>query len=321
MKTTAIAPSNIAFIKYWGRKDEALRLPENGSLSMNLSNLITTTTVEFSPDLNEDYVEINGVQEPLDGNRAMKHLDRVRKLAGIETRARVITSNTFPAGTGLSSSASGFAALSVAAAHAAGLRLSEKELSILARQGSGSACRSIPGGFVEWLDGDSSDTSYGMTLHPPTWWDIVDVVAVVSKERKDVSTSEGQKLAESSPFFPIRKSHIKEKLEKAKRLLAKKSFPEFGELIETEALELHAIMLTSTPSLIYWMPGTLLVMKRIKKARTEGLPVYFTVNTGQDIHIICEKKDSDAVVQMLNSLECVEKTIVNSPSEGARVVE
>jgi len=321
MKATAVAPSNIAFIKYWGKKDDVLRLPENGSLSMNLSNLTTTTTVEFSTNLNEDYVEINGTQEPSEGSRAVKHLDRVRNLAKIETKAKVITNNTFPSGTGLSSSASGFAALTVAAAKAAGLKLSEKELSILARQGSGSACRSIPNGFVEWLDGETSDTSYAISLHPPDWWDLVDIVAIVSDEKKDVSSTAGQKLVYSSPFFQVRLTKIKEKLEYAKSLLKQKSFQAFGELLEAEALELHAIMLTSTPSLIYWMPGTIQVMKFIKKVRNDGLPVYFTVNTGQDIHLICEKQYSKEVVQALNRLDCVKQVIENNPSDGAKIVK
>src|SRR3989338_6357678 len=141
MKATAIAPSNIAFIKYWGRKDEALRLPENGSISMNLNNLLTTTTVEFSPAFTGDSFSLNGVEDAEEQQRVIKHLDRIRQAAKIAEKARVVSRNNFPTGTGLSSSASGFAALTVAGAKAAGLNFSEKELSILARQGSGSACR------------------------------------------------------------------------------------------------------------------------------------------------------------------------------------
>lgn len=319
MKATATAPSNIAFIKYWGRKDEALRLPENGSLSMNLSGLQTTTTVEFSADYTEDYVEINGTREPNESSRAIKHLDRVRAVAGISDFAKVVTVNNFPSGTGLSSSASGFAALTLAAAKAAGLDLSEKDVSILARQGSGSACRSIPDGFVEWLDGDTSDTSYATSLYAPDYWDLVDVVAVVSEGKKDVSTSEGQKVVGSSPFFPVRKAHIQEKLEQAKKLLAAQDLPGFGELIEAEALELHAIMLTSRPSLIYWTPGTLTIMKLTKKWRAEGLPVYFTINTGQDIHLICERENLERVKSKLADVEGVKEVIVNYPTVGAKI--
>src|SRR3990167_9671668 len=232
MKTTAKAPSNIAFVKYWGRKDETLRLPENGSVSMNLSGLQTTTTVDFSPKYAEDFIEINGIREPNEGSRAVKHLDRIRGMAKIVDKAKVITKNNFPTGTGLSSSASGFAALTVAGSKAAGLELSERELSILARQGSGSACRSIPDVFVEWIDGVTSETSYSISLFSPAHWDVVDVVAVVSKNKKEVSTTEGQKLAASSPFFPVRLARIKAKIELIKKYLKEKDFKNFGELLE-----------------------------------------------------------------------------------------
>ncbi|MCL6096234.1 MAG: diphosphomevalonate decarboxylase [Patescibacteria group bacterium] len=321
MKATAVAPSNIAFIKYWGKKDEVLRLPENGSISMNLSNLLTTTTVEFSSKYEEDSIIINEVQESNEGNRAIKHLDRIRKLANINDKAKVVTKNNFPTGTGLSSSASGFAALSLAGAKAAGLNLSEKELSILARQGSGSACRSIPDGFVEWLDGNTSDTSYAVSLYPENYWDILDVVAVVSKDKKEVSTTEGQKLVGSSPFFKVRLNGIKDKIKLIKQYMAEKNFQAFGELLEAEALELHSIMLTSKPSLIYLLPASLKIMHLVKKWRADGLGVYFTVNTGQDIHLICEKKDVEAVVRKLTEVEDVSKTIVNYSAKGAYLLE
>jgi len=320
MKATALAPSNLAFIKYWGKKNEELTLPENGSISMNLSNLTTTTTVEFSPDLQEDTIIFNGQQETNQGNRVIKHLDRVRRLARIEDRAKVATENDFPTATGLSSSASGFAALTLAAAKAAGLSLTEKELSILARQGSGSACRSIPDGFVEWVDGGTSETSYAVSLYPPDYWDIADVIAVVSKSKKDVSTTKGHTLAHSSPFFPIRLARIKKKIELVKQSLQEKDFPAFGKLVEAEALELHAIMLTSDPPLVYWFPGTIEVMHAVRKWRRDGLQVYFSVNTGQDIHLLCQRKDAEEVAELTHQFIEVQKTIVNMPSEGAHVV-
>ncbi len=321
MKATAQAPSNIAFIKYWGKKDEVLRLPENGSISMNLSDLLTTTTVEFSLGYKEDNIIINGTKEPNEGSRAIKHLDRIRNIANINDKAKVVTNNNFPTGTGLSSSASGFAAFTVAGAKAAGLSLSEKELSILARQGSGSACRSIPDGFVEWLDGNTSDTSYSVSLYPPSYWDIVDVVAIVSKEKKIVPTTEGQKLVGSSPFFPIRLEKIKNKIKLIKEYIAEKNFQAFGEVLEAEALELHSIMLTSKPSLIYLLPASLKIMHLVKKWRADGLQVYFTVNTGQDIHLICEKRDAEAVVKKLTEVEDVSRTIVNYPAKGAHLLK
>ncbi len=320
MKATAIAPSNIAFTKYWGKKDEALRLPENGSISMCLSNLLTTTTVEFSLAYTKDEITINDEElEEDETERVIKHLDRLRKMANMNQKAKVVSHNNFPIGTGLSSSASGFAALSLAASKAAGLNLSEKELSILARQGAGSACRSIPGGFVGWLNGDTSDTSFSVQIFPPEYWTIADVVAVVSEGKKEVSTSAGQALAKSSPFMKTRLSYMKEKNELAKKLIAEKKFTEFGELTEAEALELHAIMLTQKPHLIYWTTGTLHIMKLTSRWRSEGIPVYFTINTGQDIHLICEQKNVDKVKAKLEELDFVKNIIVNTPGEGTRL--
>ncbi len=316
MKATAVAPSNIAFIKYWGQKDEELRLPENGSISMNLSNLLTTTTVEFSSKFKNDEVLIDGKKDDKEARRVIKHLNRIRKLAKINTEAKVVSKNNFPASTGLSSSASGFAALTIAATKAAGLNPDQKELSILARQGSGSACRSIPDGFVEWLEGDSSETSYALSIFPPDHWDIADVVVIVSKDKKDVPTTKGHKLVASSPFFAERLKKIKEKIEKIKVLIKQKKFEEFGELIETEALELHAIMLTSKPSLLYWLPSTVQIMRQVRILRNEGLPVYFTVNTGQDIHLIVEGKNVNSLLTKLKPEKYIKKIIINKPGKG-----
>ncbi len=320
MKATAKAPSNIAFVKYWGRKDEELRLPENGSISMNLSSLQTITTVEFDDKFKQDEITFNGKIEDLENNRAVKHLDRIRKIANITTKARVETSNNFPTGTGLSSSASGFAALTFAGASAAGLKLSEKELSILARQGSGSACRSIPNGFVEWLDGDSSETSYAVSVFPPDYFEIADVVAVVSLDKKFLATSEGQKSARTSPFFETRLNLIRDKINRVKKAIEDKNFSEFGELIEREALEFHSILFTSNPPLFYWTPQTVKVMKYVQSLRREGLECYFTINTGQDVHVICKKEDAEKVSQKLSEIPEVIKTIINYPSPGAHLV-
>ncbi len=248
MKFTAIAPSNIAFIKYWGKKDADLRLPTNGSISMNLSNLSTKTTVGFSLSYKEDKIDGDEPFSLKEKNRIIAHLDRIRKLAGVSTKAKIVTKNNFPIGTGLSSSASGFAALTLAASKALGLDLTEKELSIIARLGSGSACRSIPDGFVEWLKGNSSESSYARSIYAPGYWNLVDTVAIVNQGRKKISSSEGQRFVGTSPFYPKRLSHMENKIKTLKKYLKDKNFQSFGELIQLEALELHAIMLTSQPA-------------------------------------------------------------------------
>jgi diphosphomevalonate decarboxylase len=189
-KATAEAKSNIAFIKYWGNRDAALRIPLNNSISMNLDHATTTTTVAFAPALNGDEIVIGGASaNTAQRARVSAHLDRVRALAQIETRARVASQNNFPMGAGIASSASAFAALSLSATRAAGLELPERALSILARQGSGSASRSIPGGFVEWLAGSESANSYAIQLAPPEFWDLRDVIAIVSTTEKEVGST------------------------------------------------------------------------------------------------------------------------------------
>lgn len=320
-KATAKAHSNIAFVKYWGRKDELLRLPTNGSISMNLSNLFTTTTVEFIPSLKQDDILVNGARNKEINCRISKHLDRIRTLAQKKIYAKVVSQNSFAVSAGMASSASGFAALTVAGIAASGIHLSEKDLSILARKGSGSACRSIPDGFVEWIDGNTSEESYAHTLFKPSHWDICDIVAVVSKEKKDIPTSLGQQRVETSVFFQTRLKHIGEKIKNCKELLKDKNFGEFGKLVELEALELHSIMLTSWPSLIYLESASLIVMKAVKKLRDNGIAVYFTIDAGPNIHIICQKKDEGRVINKIKELENVAEVLSNYPSKGTYLLD
>lgn len=321
MKKTAAAPSNIAFIKYWGKKDERLRLPTNGSISMNLSNLSTTTTVDFSSGYQQDSVIVDGSSDEKQTKRVIKHLDRIRELAKVDNRAKVVSKNNFPVSTGLSSSASGFAALTLAGICAAGLSLSERQLSQLARLASGSSCRSIPDGFVEWKIGDNHQSSYAVSIFPADWWDIIDVVVVVSRVKKEISTAEGQKLAKTSLFFKTRLIKIKDKISRVKLYIERRDFKKFGELVENEALELHSIMFTSKPSLIYLLPETLKIMRMINNWRNEGLPAYFTVNTGQNIHLICQKGDLNKIVSRLKNLSIVKDIIVNKPTKGAYLTD
>lgn len=308
-KATARASSDIALIKYWGKKDEVLRLPENGSMSIVLKGLDTLTTVEFREDLERDEVMIGGEKNEKEAARVVKHLDRVRSLAGIDDFAKVVSENTFPKGTGLSSSGSGFAALTYAATKAAGLELSEKQLSILARQGSGTACRCACGGFVEWKDGDTSETSYAETVFKTDHWDLRDVVAVVDEGMKLVSSTEGHMSAQSSPFYQQRQQLIGDKIKQVKELINKKDFAALGELVEAESLEFHSILLTSKPSFIAWYPGTVQVMLEVQQLRREGVLAFFTINTGFNVHVLTLPEYEAEVVEKLQRLSLVKKTL------------
>ena len=321
-KTTAKAPANIAFIKYWGKKDPILRLPLTNSISMNLNNVFTVTTVEFLPDLNTDQIEITGgTLAEKENQRIIVHLDRVRKLANIRLKAKLKTKNNFPKGSGIASSASGFAALTLAATKAAGLNLSEKKLSILARLGSGSACRSIPDGFVEWIKGHSHETSYAHSIHSPDYWNLIDVIIVVSKKEKKVSSTKGHQQAKSSPFLETRVKGIRTKIKRIKQAIKSRNFTLLGETIEAEALNMHAVMMTSSPSILYWAPKTVEIMLAIQQWRQEGLETYFTIDAGATTHIICQKKDLNQLKEKISGFRGINKIIVNRPGKGAKLVK
>ncbi|MBI2405269.1 diphosphomevalonate decarboxylase [Candidatus Gottesmanbacteria bacterium] len=314
---TAVAPANIAFIKYWGKRDEALRLPWNDSISMNLSEAYTTTTVEFSPRFTKD--EVEGL-EGEEVARVSKHLDRLRKLKGNALFAHVETKNTFPKGSGIASSASGFAALTLAAAKALDLSFDEKELSILARIGSGSACRSIPDGFVEWKVGESSEDSYAYSLYPSDYWDLCDVLVIVASSEKNISSTKGHEAATSSPFFHARVEGINERIEKVKEGLKKKDLGILGPAIEEEAINMHAVMMSQTPSLFYWSGKTMDIIQSVIQWRDEGLPVYFTIDAGPNVHLICEANNAQEVSRKVRILPNVESVVINKPAQGAHLV-
>ena len=321
-KDTANSCANLAFIKYWGNRDAASRIPLNNSISMNLDHATTTTTVEFDSALNSDEIVIGGaVANDAQRMRVIAHLDRVRARAQIETRARMQSQNNFPMGAGIASSASAFAALSLAATRAAGLELPERELSILARQGSGSACRSIPGGFVEWLAGSESANSYAVSIAPSGFWDLRDVIAIVSTEEKKVGSTDGHAAASSSHFLMERLNALPVRLARVRRALFAHDLAALGVAIEEDAVELHFVAMTSTPPIFYWSPGMVRVIQAAQRWRADGLAVYFTFDAGPNVHLICETKDADQVATRAREISDVQQVIVNAPGGAARLID
>ena len=226
LQAAAVAHPNIAFIKYWGNRDERLRLPQNGSISMNLRELTTTTHVEFSPDFQQDSLFLN--EKEINGaalQRVSSFLDQVRNLANSRLHARVTSVNNFPIGAGIASSAAAFAALSLAASAALGLNLSEKELSRLARLGSGSACRSVPGGFVEWMVGKDDADSTAVSIASADHWNLVDCIAVTQTGHKPVGSTEGHALAGSSPLQAARVADTPRRLDLCRQAIEQRNFP------------------------------------------------------------------------------------------------
>ena len=321
-KASATANSNIAFIKYWGNRDAVMRVPLNDSVSMNLDHAFTTTTIEFDTRLNDDVIIIGGKNaEGSARGRAIAQLDRVRRLAHIETKARVQSENNFPTGVGIASSASAFAALSLAATRAAGLELSERELSILARQGSGSACRSVPGGFVEWIAGSSSADSYAISIAPPDHWDLRDVIAIVSTEEKKVGSSEGHDAAPSSHFIAARIQTLPARFHRVRHAILAKDLSLLGPAIEEDAIELHMMAMTSHPPIYYWTPAMVCVIQAVQRWRADGIVVYFTLDAGPNVHLICESKDADQVAALARAIADVQQVIVNAPGGAAHLID
>lgn len=325
---TAVAPANIAFVKYWGVQDAALTLPLNESISMNLDRCLTTTTVRFDPRLDADEMRIKlyGQDErPATGSflsRVVQQLDRVRALAGVETRAQVRSENNFPADAGIASSAAGFAALTAAAVAALDLDLDERMLSILTRRsGSGSACRSIPAGFAHWRNDGTDAGSYAVSVAPPQHWALADVVAVVSTGRKRVSSADNHLLVQSSPYLPVRLGEVPGRIEQTLAAIRDRDLNLLGEICEADAVSLHVIAMTTQPPTFYWQPGTLAVIQALHQWRSEGLNGYFTIDAGPNMHVICDQQDAPEIERRLQSLPEVQFTIVNGPGEGVRVLD
>ena len=319
--STAQANPNIAFIKYWGNRDNALRLPSNGSISMNLDGLFARTKVTFSTSLETDSLRIGN--RPVTGpglERVSLFLDLVRQLASMNQRAEVVSENNFPSGAGIASSAAAFAALALAASQAAGITLTQQELSRLARRGSGSACRSTPGGFVEWQAGETDEDSYAFSIAPSEHWDLVDCVAIVSAGHKKTGSTEGHALAGTSPLQAARVADAPRRLDLCRRAILDRDFDAFASIVELDSDMMHAVMMTSTPGLFYWQPASITVMQAVREWRGSGVPVFYTVDAGPNIHVICPREQAQGVERRLRELPGVRNVLVAGVGGPAQIV-
>jgi diphosphomevalonate decarboxylase len=321
-KVTARANPNIAFIKYWGNQDDDLKIPQNSSLSMNLDGLYTETTVEWLDALTHDELVLNG-QPNTDVAlvRVSRHLDVIRRFLHFSTKARVVSHNNFPMGAGIASSASSFAALTVAAVGATETPVNEQVLTTIARIGSGSASRSIPTGFVEWYQGDSHETSYAKSIATPEHWDIVDVIAVVSDSHKKTGSEAGHPTAKTSDLQSARVAGAQKRLEICRQALLERDFGTFADVVELDSNLMHAVMMTSQPSLFYWLPTTLAVMQAVRQWRQEGLAVCYTLDAGPNVHCICQAKDAPQVARLLQQIDGILDIRQAKAGQGASITQ
>lgn len=321
MQASALAHPNIAFIKYWGLEDEARRIPANGSISMNIGPLATETTVSFETALREDVLFLNS--QVVSGQaltRVQHFMDRLRRQAGSSLHARITSENNFPVGAGLASSAAGFAALAMAGAAALGLDLSERELSSLARFGSGSACRSIPGGFVEWLTDSLTGETYAQSIAPADHWDLADCIAILSKAHKPIGSEAGMRRAASSPLQEARVLDADRRLATCRQAILERDFAALATVTEADSNLMHAVMMTSEPPLYYWQPESLAVMLAVKSWQAEGLPVTFTLDAGPNVHVITTRPLMGEVARRLRQIPAVLDVLSAEPAGPARLL-
>ena len=318
----AIAHPNIAFIKYWGNLNDDLRLAANSSLSMNLSALETRTSVAFISDdsLSSDTLTIN--DQPASGaalKRVSAFLDVARDLAGTRLPARVTSTTNFPMGAGIASSAAAFAALALAASQALQLPMTEPALSRLARRGSGSACRSVPGGFVEWQAGRRDEDSFANSIAPASHWELVDCIVVIEDEHKQHGSTAGHALAATSPLQGARLADAPRRLDLCRQAILHRDFDTLAGVVEQDSNLMHAVMMTSQPALFYWAPLSLTIMKLVPAWRRSGIPVCYTFDAGANAHIITTRDYASTVASKLGELDGIKQIITSGVGGSARL--
>ncbi len=321
---TAVAQPNIALIKYWGKRDENLILPCADSLSMTLDVFPTTTTVSLDPAAPVDTVTLDGVAAPEEmARRIVAFLGLVRDLAQRRVHAVVATRNTVPTGAGLASSASGMAALTLAATRAYGLDLDPVSLSRLARRGSGSAARSVFGGFVIWYAGHGAGATADSSSYAEPVTDVaIDpalVIALIDTGRKPVSSREAMRhTVATSPLYQAWVDSSKTDLADMRIALARGDLDAVGAIAEQNALGMHATMLAARPAIRYFSAGTLALLDCVVQLRLDGISAYATMDAGPNVKVLCHPNDADRVADALRIAGSDVRIVVARCGPGAR---
>lgn len=316
MKATATAHPNIALIKYWGKRDLVLNLPAVPSLSLTLGPWTTTTTVDWGVQQDDVWLD----DAPATGMARQRVLDFLDRLDPARPPVAVVSRNDFPTAAGLASSASGFAALALAACEAADLDLTLPEISALARQGSGSACRSLWGGFVAWRLGVRADgaDSRGEPIAGPGHWDLAMVVAIVDSGPKAVGSTRGmERSRQTSALYPGWVERGPGMVKAAERAVLARDLPALGELMERSTFEMHAVMQASVPPLLYWQPGTVAALHTVFALRKQGVGCWATMDAGPQVKVLCVPHEAGQVAEALRKV--ARRVEVLHPGGGATV--
>lgn len=329
---TATVPSNIAFIKYWGKRPNAKQWPANDSLSMTLNQLATKTTARLS-QADDHSLRLGDrvyTRQDKNLNKTFVHLDRLALRFGFAPKLQITSVNSFPMGAGIASSASGLAALTLAALMAwtdsknwddlENKGFDRTLLADLARLGSGSACRSLFGGFVQWEAGADEDSQRYASLFSDEHWALRDTVVLFSSEQKSVGSTEAHELAWSSPLFIPRLSGLPERMELVKQALADRDMQGLGLWLEVEALEMHAVIMTASHPVHYLNQEALQFLADLRQARQQGeIHAYFTIDAGPNIHVIHEASEHERLKLWLQRRLAADRLLHDSVGGGPRL--
>ncbi|WP_143461990.1 diphosphomevalonate decarboxylase [Levilactobacillus enshiensis] len=315
---TARAHTNIALVKYWGKADTDLIIPQTSSLSLTLDQFYTDTTVQFDEHLAADEITVNHhLLSPIAGQKVHKILNLVREQTQRTSFARVTSINHVPTAAGLASSASAFAALAGAASRAAGLDLDRTALSRLARRGSGSATRSIFGGFVEWQAGHDDASSFAIPFEETVDWPIAMVALVLDARRKKVSSRQGmQNSVTTSPYYAAWKDVVAHDLAAIKPAIRAHDFTTTGEILEANAMRMHALTLSAQPPYSYFNGDTLVAMQTVQRLREAGIACYYTLDAGPNVKVFCQVADLPTITQHFAQQFGAQNVIVAHPGPG-----
>lgn len=317
------AHTNIALIKYWGKRNDELFLPMNSSLSLTLDAFYTDTEVVLDSDFTSDTFFLNDVkQDEKETEKITKFLNLFRNEVNMKTKACVKSYNHVPTAAGLASSASAFSALAGAMNQASGLNLDSKTLSTYARRGSGSATRSIYGGFVEWYMGedDLSETSHAIPVDDASWG-IGMIVIAVNTGRKKLSSRVGMKQTiATSPFYSSWVETATSDLTKMKDAIKQKDFITLGEITESNGMKMHATMLGAFPPISYWEPDSVKAIQTVKEIRGMGIPCYVTMDAGPNVKVLCKASDMAKIEELLLKEFKREQIIPTTVGEGIKLL-
>lgn len=322
MKVTARAHTNIALVKYWGKSDPQLIIPQTSSLSLTLDKFFTDTSVEFKESLDSDQFFLNGQEFQGKGLSKISHfMDIVRQLAGIKEFATIKSTNHVPTSAGLASSASAFAALATAASNAAGLKLSRKDLSRLARRGSGSATRSIYGGLVEWQRGTDDASSFAVPIEEHPDFGIEMIAVLINKGVKKVSSRSGMQLTvDTSPFYPEWRTIVAHDLKAIKKAIQNRDIDQIGHIAQENALRMHALTLSADPGFSYFTSETLHTMRLVNELHNDGVKCYYTMDAGPNVKIIYDPHERNKILQKLEPIFGRERLVIAQPGPGVQLL-